>query len=165
MQERNRHSGALCALHYVLVEGFEQWRGSLQGVCDKGEKYRNKHSEKRREEKREEKRREISFFCVPCYPPTFILSHHWYAPFQAASLGASILLRRGLLWQCGYFFCCHWPWCFWCSFRLWWWSLAEDDLHYIVSWDVELVQAQSVCQGPPWEKPALRCGRHALLTL
>lgn len=66
-------------------------------------------SKKMSEKRREEKRREISFFSVPCYPPTFILSHHWYAPLQAASLGASILLRRGLLWQCGYFFCRHWP--------------------------------------------------------
>lgn len=80
-----------------------------------------------------------------------------------------ILHRRGLLWQCSHSFHGDWPGglrCVsWGRYRLWRRRLAEDDLHYIVPGDVELVQAQPVCQWPTWEKPALGCGRHALVTL
>lgn len=63
-----------------------------------------------------------------------------------------ILHRHGLLRQSSHCFHCDRPrglWCVsWGRYRLWRRRLAEDDLHYIVPGDVELVQAQPVCQWP-----------------
>lgn len=69
-----------------------------------------------------------------------------------ASLGESVLHRCGLLWECSHSLHSVGPgrlrrvsWCYRGLRRR---ALAEDDLHYIVPGDVELVQAQPVRQRP-----------------